>query len=195
MPSYQTTTSNSDVSPFTLFNFEMNDTGASGTHDINLSASQEVSGGWITPAGVPFNDNWPSGGSWLLRVDITGPNSNIDCTARCVMLDSGGNILQSGTYPAEQSLTNDKSFTPTVPSWTGGNQDCGNRIAVEFKFRETSGSPQSITIAVNTARSVQETDVPEDVASCTTSSSSSSSRSSLVLTRLPLCAIAYAFLR
>lgn len=167
MPTYIEKTTNSDLSPFTEFNKEISTgTGSDTTLLVSLTASETVTGGFITLSTVPNSDAWESGGTWTVEIEIDTGNHQIDGRVRCVRLDSSGTVLQTGSYTVAQALNATRTFSPVAPTWTGGEEACDNRLAVEVEFAEQSGMAQSVTLGLGTALSEVITDITEDAGSC-----------------------------
>ena len=171
MPTYIEKTTVSDLSPTwpntTAFDREISSgAGGDGSVVVSLSASETKSGGFITPAGVPNSDAWESGGTWIVEIEIDVGNHQVTARARCVRLDSAGNILQGGAFTATQTLDASRTFSPVAPTWTGGEEDCDNRLSVEMDLLENQGMANSVTIGLGTAANELTTDVAEDAGSC-----------------------------
>jgi hypothetical protein len=124
------------------------------TFTINIAlagAAQNIH--FITEPWRINSDAWESGGtmSCKLRV-ITATNMRVRCMIR--RMNSIGALLQSGTFTAFQTITGGTAtftFTPIVPTWTVGQEDCGNRLVIRFNFDALSGiSAADATIEVGT---------------------------------------------
>ncbi len=171
MPTYVEQTDNSDLSPSwpntTAFDKEMSSgAGGDGSVVVSLLSSETKSGGFITPAGVPNSDGWESGGTWTVEIEVDVGNHQITARARCVRLSSTGTILQSGAFTGAQVLSATVTFSPVAPTWTGGEEDCANRLAIEVEFIENQVMANSVTIGLGTTANEVITDVDENQGAC-----------------------------
>ena len=129
MPTYVQKDTDSDLSPFGAFNKELSaGTGSDAAVTVSgINPGSPTTGGFITPAGVPNSDLWEDSGTWTVEVEVDTGNMQLDCRVRCVRLNSGGTVLQSGAYTAAQGLTVSRTFSPVrdeyviarTASWTG----------------------------------------------------------------------------
>lgn len=165
MPTYIQKIDDSDLSVFAEFNKVLSSgTGSDSGITINLSGSEEVTGGFITPSGVPNSNQWESSGTWTVEIEVdSGPAMGVGGSVRIVRLDSLGNILQAGSYTAGQGLNIDRIFNPVAPVWNEEDEDPDNRIAIEFRVTNNTASPQTVIIGVGTTNNEVITDITEDV--------------------------------
>ena len=107
--------------------------------DTNYSVAPANGGGqethfFVTDAGVPNNDSWENGGTWSVGVEIDSGNALFTCDVRVGRCDASGNILQVGSFIGTQAMDVTRVFSPVAPTWTGGEEACGNRQFVELLF-------------------------------------------------------------
>lgn len=140
----------SDLTPFVDENREIKQAITTATLTVSLSSNETQYWGFITESGVPNNVRWEQGGTWTIEYrNITG-NHQIQGRCRCVRVDNGGTILESGTWTAYQNLDANKTFTPTNPNWNRDDEDATNRLAVEFEFDNTQSMVNSCQFGTNT---------------------------------------------
>lgn len=167
MPTYVQQTTNSDLSPSwlntTSFDKEISvGAGGDGSVVVSLSSDERQSAGLITPAGVPNTEGWENGGTWTVEIEIDVSNHQIVSRCRVVRLSSTGTVLQVGSFSDLQTLSASRTFSPVAPTWTGGEDDCDNRLAIEIEFLEVQGMANSITVGLGTTANEVITDVSED---------------------------------
>lgn len=122
---------------------------------------------FVTPSGVPNSDSWESGGSWTVEVEVDVGDASVTCEVRVGRCDSGGTILQTGSFTATQAMDVTRSFSPTAPTWTGGEEACDNRLFVELLFTNNAAhGSHDVTVGVGTTANEVVTDVTEDAGSC-----------------------------
>ena len=166
MPTYIQKTTNSDLSPFAEFNREISTgTGTDTGLVVSLSSSELVTGGFITPAGVPNSDDWEDGGTWTVEVEIDSGSHQVTARARVVRLDDVGTVIQVGSYTSFQILDDNRIYSPVAPTWEA-EEDCDNRLAVEIEFSENQGMANSVTLGLGTALNEVVTDITEDAGGC-----------------------------
>jgi hypothetical protein len=92
---------------------------------------------FVTPQGQINSDAWESGGSMTVEVR-TGTVNLLRARVRVRRVNALGTVLQNGTLTAFQLLTNNTThtFSPTVPTWTAGQEACGNRLVIQIQFDE-----------------------------------------------------------
>lgn len=160
---------NSDLTPYSEFNKELTtSSGVNTSITVALTGLEVVSGGFITPAGVPNSDSWEDSGTWTVEYEVVVGNHQITGRVRCVRLDSAGTILQTGAYTSALDLNSDQTFSPVAPAWTDGEEDADNRLAIEIEFINGSTMDQSCQFGVGTTLNEVVTDITEDNISATT---------------------------
>lgn len=157
---------NSDLSPFAEFSKRATASESDGSITVSIGGSATLIGGWIVESGKPNSDIWEDGGTWTLEIETDTGNMFVDGRARCVRLDSAGNVLQVGAYTSAQDLGPDRTFSPVAPTWTNGEEACGNRLAIEFEMVETGGMPRTLVFGTGTVASELAEDITEDAGSC-----------------------------
>lgn len=171
MPTYVMQTTTSDLS-----------LGGTATRDINTSTStasefttSPANGGgtethyFVTEANVPNSDSWESGGTWTVEVflGVTGGDIDITCDVRVGRCDSSGTILQTGSFVGTQAMDADRTFSPVAPTWTGGEEACGNRLFAELLFTNNAAhGGHTVGVEVNTVDNEVITDVTENAGTC-----------------------------
>lgn len=144
--------------------------------DTFFSVSPANGGGtethyFVTVANKPNSDSWEDSGSYTVEVEIDTGDADIDCQVRTGRCNSGGTILQTGSFTSTQTMDATRSFSVTAPAWTNGEEACGNRLFVELLFtNNASHGGHSIDVGVGTAANEVVTDVTEDNGSCTAAS-------------------------
>ncbi len=168
MPTYVQKDIASDVSPYLTGNREMSAGAATdGSFVVSLGTIEIFEEhGFITPSGVPNNDGWESGGTFTVEVEMDVGNHSIDGSVRIDRIDSGGSIIQSGSYTATQAMNANRTFSPVAPTWTGGEEACDNRLGVVIKFEHATGMGHSCTVGLGTTANETVTDVTEDASGC-----------------------------
>ena len=161
----------SDLSPFSDENLSIKDATSTQTRTVSLTNLETQSWGFITEANIPNNASWEDGGTWTVEYESITGSHQITGRCRCVRLDSAGNILQSGTFTGTQALNADRTFTLTNPSWTNGEEDSGNRLAIEFEFINNDTMNQSVQFGLNTLNNEVITNISKFILSKTDSDS------------------------
>lgn len=147
------------------------------TPGIEIASTFSIS---IAAGGTPQNshftterwlinsDAWESGGTMTCRLRVTAASN---MRVRCMIRRFGptGALLQSGTFTAFQTanagVTN--VYTPTVPTWTSSEENCGNRLSIRFNFDASQGAfPASCTVEVGVADSEINTTITENNGNC-----------------------------
>lgn len=167
MPTYIQKNIASDLSPYAEFNLEMS-TGAGSDSSVvvSMTGSEVSAGGFISVAGVPNSDSWEDSGSWTVEIEVDVGAHQIEARCRAVRLDSGGTILQSGSFTAAQIMSANRVYTVTAPAWTDIEEDCDNRAAIEIEFTNTDTMARSCTLGLGTTENEVVTDITEDAGSC-----------------------------
>jgi len=140
--------------------------------DTNFVSSPANGGGtltyfFVTDAGTPNSDSWESGGSHTVEIEIDVGNASYTGQVRVGRCNSGGTILQQGSFTATQAMDVSRTFSPTAPTWTGAQEDCGNRYFIEFLVTNNNAhGSNSITVGVGTTANEVVTDITEDAGTC-----------------------------
>lgn len=140
--------------------------------DTNFTVAPANAGGqqthfFLTLAGVPNNDNWEDSGVWPVEIEIDSGDGDINCDARVGRCDSLGTILQVGSFIGTQAMDVSRVFSPVAPTWTGGEEACGNRQFVELLFTNNAAhGGHSVDVGVGTALNEITDDLSVDVAAC-----------------------------
>lgn len=171
MVTYVQTADDSDLTPSwgntSIFDKDMVE-GASGGGNFTVSvpASTTRSAAWITQANEPNNDTWENGGTQTVEIDLNMGDADVTGRCRIVRLDSSGTVLQSGVFTGTQVMDVSRTFSPVAPTWTGGEEACDNRLAIEFEFVESAGMNASLkfNIRVTTAEII--TSITKDTSGC-----------------------------
>jgi len=87
---------------------------------------------FLTIAGVPNSDAWEDGGTQTFEVEIITGDPDITGDTRVGRCDSSGTILQVGSFVGTQVMDVSRTFSPVAPTWTNGEEDCGNRYFIEL---------------------------------------------------------------
>lgn len=124
---------------------------------------------FVTDAWLINSDAWESGGTMSCKLRVTAVTGAM--RARCMIrrISRTGALLQSGTFTTFQTLTGlpgTFTFTPTVPTWTAGEENCGNRLAIRFSIDNTSAGASTATIEVGTANSEITSTITENNGNC-----------------------------
>ena len=167
MPTYVQKDVASDVSPYAEFNLEMSTgTGVDSSVVVSMTGSEVSAGGFIAVTGVPNSDEWEDSGSWTVEIEVDVGAHQIEARCRAVRLNSGGSILQSGSFRAARILSPKRVYTMTAPAWTDIEEDCGNRAAIEIEFTNTDTMARSCTLGLGTTENEVVTDITENNGSC-----------------------------
>lgn len=140
--------------------------------DTNFTVNPANGGGtqthfFLTVSGVPNSDAWESGGTFTVEIEIDLGDSNLDCDVRIGRCDSSGTILQNGSFIGAQALTTSVSFSPVAPTWTGGEEACGNRLFIECLFTNNAvHGNHDVDVGVGTVANEVITDITEDSSGC-----------------------------
>lgn len=171
MPTYVEKITASDLTLF--FDTATRVLSAGAGSDTTFAISPPNGGGaewhyFVTNAGIPNSDSWPSGGTQTVEVEVTSGDRKIECQARVARCDASGTILQSGAMTAFQKMGVPRTFSPVAPTWTGGEEACGNRYIILLVFVNTAASGfHSITVAVGaTPDNDIVSTITEDAGSC-----------------------------
>lgn len=171
MPTYVQTADNSDLTPTwantSVFDKDMS-TGASGNGNFTFTvpASSTRSSAFITLSGIPDSDGWENGGTQTVEIDVNMGDADVTCRCRIVRLNSTGTILQSGSFTSTQVMSASRTFSPVAPTWTGGEEACGNRLAIEFEWVESVGMNATMKLNIRTTTAEVITDITENAGSC-----------------------------
>lgn len=133
-----------------------------------VSGSAQINVHFITPQGTPSSDAWESGSTMTCELRVTAATT---AKARCQIrrCNAVGTVVQTGTFTAFQNISagGTFTFTPTVPTWTAGEESCGNRLMIRFNFDiQAPGLSYSATIEVNTTNSEVVSTITEDTGNC-----------------------------
>ena len=171
MATYIYTGDDSDLAPSwantTLFDYDMF-TGATGGGSSNdsIPGSSTRSASFITLVDVPNSDAWESGGTQTIRLDVSMGDADFTGKCRVVRLSSTGTILQSGAFTGTQVINADRTFTPVAPTWTGGEEACGNRYAIEWEFVNADSMAHALKLNIRVTTADIVTDITEDGGTC-----------------------------
>jgi len=142
-------------------------TGADSSRGASIPSTELRSFAFITLAGVPNFDAWESGGTQTVELEVDAGNMNIRGRCRIGRVDSGGTVLQVGSYTGFLSLNTSQVFSPAAPTWTGGEEACGNRIFIEFEVENTDTMMAlTLTIGMGTIANEVTTDISENAGGC-----------------------------
>lgn len=139
--------------------------------DTSFNAAPTSGGGqethfFVTPADVPNSDDWEDGGTITTEIEIDTGDGSFTGQVRVGRVDSGGTIIQVGSFTATQALDVTRTFSPVAPTWEA-EEDCGNRLFIEILItnNNTHGN-QSINVGLGTALSEVVSDILEDAGTC-----------------------------
>lgn len=122
---------------------------------------------YVTEPNIPNSDAWENGGTQTVEVEIDAGDSSITCQVRVGRCDSGGTILQTGSFTGTQTMDVSRTFSPVSPTWTGGEEACGNRYFVELLFTNNAAhGSHSLDVGVGTTANEVITDITEDSGTC-----------------------------
>lgn len=122
---------------------------------------------FVTDANVPNSDAWENAGTWTVEIEIDTGDADLDCDVRCGRCDSSGTILQVGSFVGTQLMDVTRSFSPVAPTWTGGEEACGNRLFVELLFTNNAAHGSNmIDVGVGTTSNEVVDDITEDGGTC-----------------------------
>lgn len=126
---------------------------------------------FVTVPGKPNSDSWESGGTQTVEIEIDSGNSSFTAQVRVGRCNSSGTILQTGSFTATQALDVTRTFSPVAPTWTGGQEACGNRYFAEILItNNNSHGSNSVDIGLGTAANEVITDITENNGTCSVSS-------------------------
>jgi len=147
---YALNTTDSTLPAGADFTKELGDYTADISLPVSVAANATEDSFAYTKAGVP-GASGVAGDYWVtFYVPSTNPNSNIMVSTAVVRVNSAGAMQASSTFSGELSgAIGNKSFTFTSPSL--GTWSSGDRLRVTYRFRNTLGTVQSITIATPVA--------------------------------------------
>jgi len=140
--------------------------------DTNLNVDPANNGGtitrfFVTAAGVPNSDAWEDAGSQTVEIEIDTGDGDITGEVRVGRCDSSGTILQTGNFTSTQAMDASRTFSPSAPTWTGGEEACGNRYFAEMLFtNNASHGNHSIDIGLGTIANEVITDITENTGGC-----------------------------
>jgi hypothetical protein len=140
------------------------------TYNLSIAASGPNQNVYhVTIQGQINSDSWESGGSMTIEIRYTAA-SNMRARVRVNRVNSDGVVLQNGTLTGFQTLSGapaTRTFTATVPTWTAGQEACGNRLVVQLQFGELlGGGGASATIEVGTTNSEIVSTITENNGNC-----------------------------
>ena len=150
------------------FGRSLKDTGTGTNITIAPLASATLKFGVLTDSGTPNSDSWESGGTQTVTLDVDASNMNIRCRAAVGRTaDAFADSIQEGTVTGFQTLdsTGDFTFTPSAPTWTGGEEDCENRYYVVLEFNNLDDMMQQ-SVRFNFQTSTVVTNITEDGGTC-----------------------------
>lgn len=147
-------------------------TAGTGTDTIFNTAPANAGGQethfFLTVAGVPNSDSWENGGTQTVEVEIVVGDGDITCNVRIGRCNSSGTILQVGSFVGTQVMDQTRSFSPVAPTWTGGEEDCGNRYFAELLFTNNAAhGNHALDVGLGTIENEVVTDITEDNGTCT----------------------------
>lgn len=139
----------------------------------SLSISIAVAGAaqnvhFTTPRWLINSDVWESGGNMSCKLRVTATsNMRVRCMIR--RFGPNGALLQTGTFTGFQTpgAPSTVTFTPTVPTWTSADENCGNRLSIRFQFDAlNAASAASITIEIGTVDTEITSTITENNGNC-----------------------------
>jgi hypothetical protein len=154
---YYTTTTASDVSPFTDGNYELSLSSPSDSSvDIVLTTGQVKTFGFITPSGTPNNATWSSNTFWIeLSANLTTLDQIDGTTVECrlVRVNDSGTVQESETYTSPMRVFSDIEVGHwlTTPDATWGSPSASDRLALEFRVENFDDATRTVSINVGTA--------------------------------------------
>jgi hypothetical protein len=143
----------------------------SGT-DTSFSVAPANGGGtethfWVTASGVPNSDQWEADGSQVVEIEVDEGNTEINCQVRVGRCGASASILQTGSFTSTQVMSVSRVFNAVAPSWSSGEEACGNRYFVECLFtNNASHGTHSVGIGVGTGANEVVSDIIEDAGAC-----------------------------
>lgn len=122
---------------------------------------------FLTPSGKPNSDSWESGGTHTVEVQVETGDGDMTCDVRIGRCNSSGTILQVGSFVGTQVMDLDRTFSPVAPTWTGGEEACGNRYFAELLFTNNGAhGSHFIDVGLGTVANEAITDITEDNGTC-----------------------------
>lgn len=123
---------------------------------------------FTTPVWLINSDAWESGGTMSCKLRVTAASN---MRVRCMIRRFGrlGALLQSGTFTPFQLLSagTTLTYTPTVPTWTSADENCGNRLGIRFQFdASVPSAAASATIEIGTADTEITSTITENNGNC-----------------------------
>ena len=169
MPTYIQKTTASDLSL----------AGATATREMSVGTgtdtsfnSAPASGGgqethfFVTPTDIPNSDDWEDGGTITTEIEIDTGDGSFTGNVRIGRVDSGGTIIQVGSFIGTQALDVSRTFSPVAPTWEA-EEDCGNRLFVEILItNDNAHGNQSIDVGLGTILNEVISDILEDAGTC-----------------------------
>lgn len=116
---------------------------------VSLAASATEESFGYTSLGIPGLVHWPPG-PFTVKVKVTVGDSDVFLKVRVTRVNAAGTAQQSSAYTAEQQLTAATGYVFSIPNTTWTPGAVGDRLRVDYSFRNNVGSVQSVTIELNT---------------------------------------------
>jgi len=151
MPTYYCTAKDSDVVINVDRAFVLSaDQTSSVPVNITVAVGDTQIGHFVTDQGDPNSDSWEGGGTMTCELNVTNVTGSL-LRGRCRIrrCNANGTIIENGVFTAFQSFltTGVYTFTPTVPTWTTAEENCGNRLVIDFAINNSLG-PGNGTIQI-----------------------------------------------
>lgn len=136
---------NSDLSGGADFTRELSEaTETPGTIVVSVAASATEDSLGITRAGVPNILRWPVG-DCTVKVNVSVANANLQLSVALRRVNAAGVTQQTTAFaPEQQATAGGKVFTLRGLVWGAGAAT--DRLVVIYRFRNTVGSVQAVTI-------------------------------------------------
>ncbi len=148
MPTYIIKTADSDCDIQVAFNKVMS-SGTESANSVSVTAPQGSNhhGQFVTPSGVPNNDDWETG-VVTVEINVTTADMNMEMQLQVRRVQSGCIIEETKGFTANQTLGSTGIFTYTTASHNWAPGAVGDRIVIRLRF--TTGAHGGATIVFET---------------------------------------------
>lgn len=124
-----------------------NNMAAATTLSITIAGTTTETSRGFTPALHP--GVYGATGNYTVTVDVTNTNNNIFCAITLHRINSAGTVQNSSTASAEQQFNTGGVKTYTFTALNLGTWASGDRLRVDYAFRNSAMNNQTFTIGIN----------------------------------------------
>jgi hypothetical protein len=111
--------------------------------NFSISSGVTATYAFISTPGYPGSDSWSTSGTETVKLNIVVTSADLDARVRILRVNSSGTAQDTGSWTSYQTMSADRTFNPTKPTW--GTTAITDRLALEIEFVDTRGHGGSIS--------------------------------------------------